>query len=130
MELTADAAQLESEINKTYDAIHSLNATVDFRASVGGEKRGKVTDYNVSIRGFILLRKPEMLRVLGLVPVLHTPAFDMASDGKTFKLLIPPKNKAIVGSNADHATQQRGAGAQHSIGERNSLGNSGRPRGV
>jgi outer membrane lipoprotein-sorting protein len=99
VELTADAEQLESQVNRDYDAIHSMNATVDFRASVGGQKRGSVTDYNVSIRGFILLRKPDDLRVLGLVPVLHTTAFDLASDGKTFKLLIPPKNKAIEGSN-------------------------------
>lgn len=96
---TADVQQLVSNINKQYDAVQSLTATVDFQASVGGASKGKVTDYT-SFRGYILWRKPEMLRVLGLVPVLHTPAFDMASDGSTFKLLIPPKNKAIVGSNS------------------------------
>lgn len=96
--LSATAEELESQVNKTYDSIHSLNATVNFQASVGGQQKGSVTDYT-SIRGFILLRKPEMLRVLGLVPVLHTTAFDLASDGKTFKLLIPPKSKAIEGSN-------------------------------
>jgi hypothetical protein len=96
---TADVQQLVNSINKQYEGVQSLTATVDFQASVGGEQKGKVTDYT-SFRGYILLRKPEMLRVLGLVPVLHTPAFDMASDGSTFKLLIPPKNKAIVGSNA------------------------------
>jgi outer membrane lipoprotein-sorting protein len=96
---TADVQQLVTNINKTYDAVQSLTATVDFQASVGGASKGKVTEYT-SFRGYLLWRKPEMLRVRGLVPVLHTPAFDMASDGKTFKLLIPPKNKAIVGSNA------------------------------
>lgn len=96
--LSADAAQLISRINEKYDSVQSLNATVEFRASVGGARKGKVTDYT-SFSGYILLRKPEMLRVLGLVPVLHTRAFDLASDGTTFKLLIPPKNKAIVGLN-------------------------------
>ncbi|QNI31627.1 DUF4292 domain-containing protein [Alloacidobacterium dinghuense] len=96
---SADVEQLVSNINKQYDAIQSLNATVEFQASVGGAQKGKVTDYT-SVRGFILLRKPEMLRILGLLPVLHTRAFDLASDGSNFKLLIPHENKAIVGSNA------------------------------
>jgi hypothetical protein len=95
---SADIQQLVSNINKQYDAIETLNATVEFQASVGGEQKGKVTDYT-SVKGYILLRKPEMLRVLGLLPVLSTRAFDLASDGNSFKLLIPHENKAIVGSN-------------------------------
>lgn len=97
--LSADAQQLVSNINKQYDSIQTLNATVDFQATVGGEKKGKITDYT-SIRGYILLRKPEMLRVLGMLPVISTRAFDLASDGNTFKLWIPHENKAIVGTNA------------------------------
>lgn len=95
---SADIQQLVSSINKQYDVVQSLNATVEFQASVGGEQKGKVTDYT-SVKGYILLRKPEMLRVLGLLPVLSTRAFDLASDGSSFKLLIPHENKAIVGSN-------------------------------
>ncbi|HMD19757.1 MAG TPA: hypothetical protein VKH40_05520 [Alloacidobacterium sp.] len=95
---SADVQQLVSAINRQYNAVESLKATVEFQASVGGEQKGKVTDYT-SVRGYILLRKPEMLRVLGLLPVLNTVAFDMASDGSTFKLRIPHENKAIVGSN-------------------------------
>lgn len=97
--MNASAAQLIAKINQRYNSVQSLSATVEFRASVGGAKKGKITDYT-SFSGYILLRKPEMLRVLGLIPVLHTRAFDLASDGTTFKLLIPPKNKAIVGLNA------------------------------
>ena len=97
--LSADVQQLVSNINKQYDAVQTLKATVEFQASVGGEQKGKITDYT-SVRGFILLQKPEMLRVLGLLPVLNTRAFDLASDGSTFKLLIPHENKAIVGTNA------------------------------
>ncbi len=97
--LNADVAQLVNGINQRYEAIQSLNATVEFTASTGGARQGKQTDYT-SFRGYILLRKPEMLRVLGLVPVLHTRAFDLASNGMTFELLIPPKNRAIEGSNA------------------------------
>jgi hypothetical protein len=96
--MSADVQQLVNNINKQYDAIQSLSATVEFRASVGGAQKGKITDYT-SFRGFIRLRKPEMLRVLGLLPVLSTRAFDLASDGSTFKLWIPHDNKAIEGPN-------------------------------
>lgn len=96
--MNANAEQLEQQVNTKYDAVQSLTATVEFQASVGGQREGQVKDYT-SFHGFILLRKPAMLRVLGLLPVLRTKAFDLASDGETFKLLIPPKNKAIEGTN-------------------------------
>ena len=96
--LSADVQQLVSTINKQYESIQTLSATVEFQASVGGAQKGKITDYT-SFRGFIRLRKPEMLRVLGLLPVLSTRAFDLASDGSTFKLWIPHENKAIEGPN-------------------------------
>jgi len=97
--MSADATQLAGILIRNYDAIQTLSATVDMQASVGGAKKGSVTDYT-SFRGFILVRKPEMLRVIGLLPVVRTQAFDLASDGKTFKLLIPPKNEAVEGSNS------------------------------
>jgi outer membrane lipoprotein-sorting protein len=97
--LNADAVQLVEAVNHRYDQVNSLTATVDFAASVGGAHRGQQTDYT-SVHGFILFRKPQMLRVLGLVPVLRTHAFDLASNGHTFTLLIPPRNRAIQGSTA------------------------------
>lgn len=95
--VSASAEQLILRVNNQYNFIHSLSATVYIRASVGGANKGKETDYT-SIRGFILLRKPDMLRVLGMVPVLETRAFDMASNGNQFTLLMPTKNKAITGN--------------------------------
>ena len=41
---TADVQQLIDNINKQYQAVQSLTATVDFQASVGSEQKGKVTD--------------------------------------------------------------------------------------
>lgn len=97
--LNADAVQLVEAVNHRYDHVSSLTATVDFTASVGGAHKGKETDYT-SIPGYIIFGKPQMLRVLGLVPVLRTHAFDLSSNGQTFTLLIPPKGRAIVGSTA------------------------------
>lgn len=97
MEATAD--QLVQRVNQVNGAIDSLTATVDFQASVGGSAKGSITDYT-SLSGFILLRKPEMVNVLGLVPVLRTHAFELASDGTSFELYIPSQNKVIEGTNA------------------------------
>lgn len=95
---TATLDELLAQINQRDNAIHSLSLAVTITASVGGANAGKVTDYT-SLSGYILMQKPDKLRVLGLVPVLHNKAFDMASDGDTFKLLIPAKGKLITGSN-------------------------------
>jgi hypothetical protein len=81
--LTATPQQLIQQVDERFDAIHSVNATVLIRASVGGATNGKETDYT-SIRGYILLRRPSMLRVLGMLPVIETRAFDMVSNGKNF----------------------------------------------
>jgi hypothetical protein len=96
--MSADALQLVDAINQRYSQVNSLKATVDFDASVGGTRLGRQTDYT-SLSGILLFRKPQMLRVLGLVPVLHTRAFDLASDSTNFTLLIPPKSRAIEGAN-------------------------------
>ena len=98
MLLEAEADQLVALVNKVSGSIDSLNATVEFQASVGGANKGSVTDYT-SLSGFILLRKPEAVHVLGLVPVLRSRAFELTSDGKTFQLYIPSQNKLILGSN-------------------------------
>jgi hypothetical protein len=96
--LSAPAEKLVDSINEQFESIHSLSATVEFHATEGGALKGREKTYT-SFSGYILLRKPESIRVLGLLPVLHTQAFDMASDGNTFKLFIRLKNKAIVGPN-------------------------------
>jgi outer membrane lipoprotein-sorting protein len=95
---TATQAQLLEYINTQASKIHSLQATVDIDTSVGGSKKGKVTDYQ-QIRGYVLIRKPAMLRMIGLMPIVRNRAFDMVSDGHVFKLWIPPKNRFIIGRN-------------------------------
>jgi outer membrane lipoprotein-sorting protein len=95
---TATRQELIDLVNKEASQVKNLNATVNIATSVGGQKKGKVTDYT-EIRGYILLRKPETLRMIGLMPFIRTKAFDMVSNGQTFKLWIPPKNKFYIGRN-------------------------------
>jgi outer membrane lipoprotein-sorting protein len=95
---TATQQDLLDYINTQAAGIQSMQATVDIDTTVGGVKKGKVTDYQ-EIRGYVLARKPAMLRMIGLMPIVRNKAFDMTSDGQTFKLWIPSKNRFVVGRN-------------------------------
>jgi len=92
--------ELIDGINQRAEAIQSLKATVDIDSSVGGMKKGHVTDYK-EIRGYVLARKPDWLHMTGLMPIVRTTAFDMVSNGQEFKLWIPPKNKFVIGKNQE-----------------------------
>jgi hypothetical protein len=93
---TATLGQLVDLINQQAASIKTLNATVDIDTTVGGAKKGKVTEYQ-QIRGYILVRRPAQIRMIGLFPVVRNRAFDMVSDAEGFKLSIPSQNKFIVG---------------------------------
>lgn len=97
---SATQEQLIDYINSQSARMRSLQATVDIDTSSEDPKNGQVTDYK-QIRGYVLARKPAMLRMKGLLPVVRNTAFDMVSDGQEFKLWIPPKNKFVVGTNSD-----------------------------
>ncbi|HKD80173.1 MAG TPA: hypothetical protein VKH81_10805 [Candidatus Angelobacter sp.] len=98
----ATLEQLLETNNSNAEKLKSLKATIDIDSSVLQQKKGKVTD-NPQIAGYILLRKPEMLRMIGLVPVVHNHMFDMVSNGSRFELAIPPQSKFFVGSNRQPA---------------------------
>lgn len=95
---SATQAELIEYVNSQAAKLQSMQATVDINTSVANQKKGEVTDFQ-EIRGYVLARKPAMLRMKGLFPVVRNTAFDMVSDGREFKLWIPPKNKFVVGSN-------------------------------
>jgi outer membrane lipoprotein-sorting protein len=85
-------------VNTQAAKIQSMQATVDIDASAADLKNGRVTDYK-EIRGYVLARKPAMLRMKGLLPLVRNTAFDMVSDGQEFKVWLPTKNKFVIGSN-------------------------------
>lgn len=94
----AAKGQLIQFINHQASQIKTLNATVTISPAVGGSKKGQVTEY-ADVKGYVLVRKPAMLRMIALAPVLGNRMFDMVSDGTNFSLSIPPKNEFIVGRN-------------------------------
>jgi hypothetical protein len=95
---SATRDELVKSVDDIASKINTMNATVDIDASTGGSKKGKITEYQ-EIRGYLLAEKPNYLRLIGLLPIVRTKAFDMVSNGDTFKLSVPPKNRFIVGHN-------------------------------
>lgn len=95
----ASADELVSRINSTAEKIQTLTATVDFEPTAGSVYSGVIKEYH-DVKGFILIKKPAWIRVIGQAPVIRTSIFDMVSDGDNFRLYIPPKQKFIVGKTA------------------------------
>ena len=93
---TATPEELVEQVNRRWDNFKNLTATVEIQATMLKPQEGLATDYP-SVRGWIVMEKPNHLRVAG--QYLGIKAFDMASDGITFTLLVPTKNKAIQGPN-------------------------------
>jgi outer membrane lipoprotein-sorting protein len=96
--LVADQSTLVDSIAKQYAAIHDFNATVDMVPALGSAEKSKITEYK-DVRAFILFRKPGDIRLIGLYPVVRNKAFDMVSDGASFKLYVPARNRFLVGRN-------------------------------
>jgi len=96
--MSTSLESMARQINTRYDAVNTFNASVEMSATTGGGLEGKETQ-SLSFAGYILMRKPEFLRVLLLLPVVRTQALDMVTDGQNFKLYIPPRKRAIVGAN-------------------------------
>lgn len=69
---------------------------MDLQPTAGSVYSGVIKEYH-DVKGFVLLKKPGMIRILGQAPVVRTDIFDMVSDGREFRLSIPPKQKFIVG---------------------------------
>jgi outer membrane lipoprotein-sorting protein len=96
--LVADRSTLVDSIARQYEAIHDFNATVDMVPALGSAEKSKITEYK-DVRAFILFRKPGDIRLIGLYPVVRNKAFDMVSDGTSFKLYVPARNRFLVGRN-------------------------------
>ena len=93
---TATPDELVAQLNERWANLDTMTAKVEILTSVLNTKVGVAKDYT-RVGAIIVMRKPEMLRVLGRAPVIGLEIFDMASDGKKFTLYIPSKNIAYKG---------------------------------
>jgi hypothetical protein len=101
--------QLLKQADDRSAAIQSMTAFVDVAACTGGSLKGEVKCYT-PFRGFIFIGRPEQIRVLLELPITlgGSKILDMVSDGKTFKMLIPPKSCAITGSDVVTNSSEKG----------------------
>ncbi len=90
--------QLVRQMDARYSAIQTMNASIEISGITGGSLQGEVHE-SLSLAGYLFARKPEDLRIYLKVPVVSSLALDMTSDGKTFKLYIPSRHKAVIGTN-------------------------------
>jgi hypothetical protein len=90
----ATPEELVTQVNQRWSSFDNLTAEVEISLTLTKPQEGLATDYP-SCRGWIVMQKPEYLRVVG--QLVGVRIFNMASDGKTFTVLIPPKSKAIQG---------------------------------
>ncbi len=95
--MNADAIQLAEAVNKRYEQVNSMTATVDFAASVGGahsQASRRITPRSTGLFSFASRDAAGD----GTSAGVRTPAFNLASNGSTFTLTIPPRSRAIQGS--------------------------------
>ncbi|HEY6946843.1 MAG TPA: hypothetical protein VI431_17020, partial [Candidatus Acidoferrum sp.] len=89
------------ELLDAYNAIarnlKTLNATVELKPTAGSKYSGVIDEYH-EVKAFLLAARPAEIRMIGQAPVIGKTVFDMASDGETFRVSIPTKNKFLVGS--------------------------------
>jgi len=84
----------------------TLNATVEMKPTAGSQYSGVIDEYH-EVKAFLLAARPAQIRVIGQAPVIGTTVFDMASDGETFRVLIPSKKKFLVGPVAVERTSSK-----------------------
>ncbi len=95
--LDATREELLEKYNATARAVNSLNATVELKPTAGSKYSGVIEEYH-EVKAFLLAQRPTSIRVIGQAPVIGKTVFDMASDGETFRVSIPSKNKFLIGS--------------------------------
>jgi hypothetical protein len=93
---SATPQELVNQINQHWGALDSMTAKVEIQATEFKTAEGVEKD-EPTIRGIIVMRKPNMLRIVGTDFAIKV--FDMASDGSHFTLLIPHDNIAFEGAN-------------------------------
>ena len=92
----ATKEQLVDSYNRLAQTVQSLSAGVSMKLIAGSAYSGVIEQYH-EVNGFILAARPASIRVIGQAPVVSKNIFDMVSDGSTFSIYIPSKNKFIVG---------------------------------
>jgi outer membrane lipoprotein-sorting protein len=88
--------ELLEKYNAFASSVKSLNATVELKTTAGSQYSGLIQEYH-EVKAFLLAARPANVRLVGQAPIIGKAIFDMASDGKEFRVWLPTKNKFLVG---------------------------------
>ena len=92
----ATREELIEKFNSLAANTKALNATVDLRPTAGSKYSGLIEEYH-EVKAFLLAKRPANIRMIGQAPVVAKTIFDMTSDGETFRVSLPTKNKFLIG---------------------------------
>ena len=92
----ASREELLDKYNQIAQGTKTVNATVELKPTAGSKYSGLIEEYH-EVKAFLLAARPAEIRMIGQAPVVGTTVFDMTSDGETFRVWIPSKNKFLVG---------------------------------
>jgi outer membrane lipoprotein-sorting protein len=92
----ASEQELLDRYNVLARGLKSIDATLELKPTAGTKYSGVIDEYH-EVKAFLLASRPYNIRMIGQVPVVGKTVFDMVSDGQTFEVSIPPKNKFLVG---------------------------------
>jgi outer membrane lipoprotein-sorting protein len=102
---TVGRDDLLSSLEEKSKQIRTLQATVALDASGGALTTGVLTEYRQT-KGFVLVDRPNHIRIKAQAPLALATVFDMVSDGKQFRVSIPIKNKFIIGNANSRGTEK------------------------
>jgi outer membrane lipoprotein-sorting protein len=102
----ASLEELLEKYNEIARGIKSVNATVELRPTAGSKYSGVIEEYH-EVKAFLLAERPAEIRMIGQAPVIGKTIFDMTSDGETFRVSIPSKNKFLVGAVAAERVSEK-----------------------
>jgi len=92
----ANLEELLDRYNGFASSLKSLNATVELKTTAGSRYSGLIQEYH-EVKAFLLASRQANVRMVGQAPIIGKTIFDMASDGREFRVWIPSKNKFLLG---------------------------------
>src|ERR1700751_2510443 len=92
----ASREELLDKYNAFAASLQTVNSTVELKTTAGSQYSGLIQEYH-EVKAFLLAARPADVRMVGQAPVIGKTIFDMASDGKEFRVWLPTKNKFLVG---------------------------------
>jgi outer membrane lipoprotein-sorting protein len=102
----ATREELLDKYNAFASSVKSLNSTVELKTTAGSKYSGLIQEYH-EVKAFLLASRPANVRMVGQAPVIGKTIFDMASNGKEFRVWLPTKNKFLVGEVAAERNSDR-----------------------